>query len=138
MCASVYQQKCRNIHEDLDFYEHNFGWKCWLALVVGSCSRLAAISELVKECPVMTLNVVISLLQQTVIVLSWDSKQVARTKIVFETQMQGLLNTFIAIVDLSRFNISCLKSPASTLVDLTFQSRALRSFSLNQLRNLSL
>jgi len=28
--------------------------------------------------------------------------------------------------------------PASTLVDLTFQSRALRSFSLNQLRNLSL
>ena len=35
-------------------------------------------------------------------------------------------------------NNSCLKSPASTLVDLTFQSRALRSFSLNQLRNLSL
>jgi len=28
--------------------------------------------------------------------------------------------------------------PASTLVDLTFQTRALRSFSLNQLRNLSL
>ena len=28
--------------------------------------------------------------------------------------------------------------PQSTLVDLTFQSRALRSFSLNQLRNLSL
>ena len=48
------------------------------------------------------------------------------------------LNTFTAIVDLSRFNNSCLKSPASTLVDLTFQSRALRSFSLNQLRNLSL
>ena len=48
------------------------------------------------------------------------------------------LNTFTAIVDLSRFNYSCLKSPASTLVDLTFQSRALRSFSLNQLRNLSL
>ena len=47
-------------------------------------------------------------------------------------------NTFPAIVDLSRFNNSCLKSPASTLVDLTFQSRALRSFSLNQLRNLSL
>ena len=36
-----------------------------------------------------------------------------------------LLNTFTAIVDLSRFNNSCLKSPASTLVDLTFQSRAL-------------
>jgi len=48
------------------------------------------------------------------------------------------INTFTAIVDLSRFNNSCLKSPASTLVYLTFQSRALRSFSLNQLRNLSL
>ena len=47
-------------------------------------------------------------------------------------------NTFTAIVDLSRFNNSCLKSPTSTLVDLTFQSRALRYFSLNQLRNLSL
>ena len=33
------------------------------------------------------------------------------------------INTFTAIVDLSRFNNSCLKSPASTLVDLTFQSR---------------
>ena len=50
----------------------------------------------------------------------------------------GNINTFTAIVDLRRFNNSCLKSPASTLVDLTFQSRALRSFSLNQLRNLSL
>ena len=50
----------------------------------------------------------------------------------------GCFNTFTAIVDLSRFNNSCLKSPASTLVDLTFQSRTLRSFSLNQLRNLSL
>ena len=48
------------------------------------------------------------------------------------------INTFTAIVVLSRFNNSCLKSPASTLVDLTFQSRALSSFSLNQLRNLSL
>ena len=48
------------------------------------------------------------------------------------------INTFTAIVDLSRFNNPCLKSPASTLVDLTFQSRTLRSFSLNQLRNLSL
>ena len=48
------------------------------------------------------------------------------------------INTFTAIVDLSRFNNSCLKSPTSTLVDLTFQSHALRSFSLNQLRNLSL
>ena len=43
------------------------------------------------------------------------------------------VNTFTAIVDLSRFNNSCLKWPTSTLVDLTFQSRALRSFSLNQL-----
>ena len=48
------------------------------------------------------------------------------------------VNTFTAIVDFSRFNNSCLKSPASTLVDLTFQSRPLRSFSLNQLCNLSL
>ena len=52
--------------------------------------------------------------------------------------LNNALNTFTAIVDLSRFNNSCLKSTASTLVDLTFQSRALRSFSLNQLRNLSL
>ena len=51
---------------------------------------------------------------------------------------QLTVNTFTAIVDLSRFNNSCLKSPASTLVDLTFQSHALRSFSLNQLCNLSL
>ena len=51
------------------------------------------------------------------------------------------LNTFTAIVDLSRFNNSCLKSPASILVDLSrsnFSIAALRSFSLNQLRNLSL
>ena len=50
----------------------------------------------------------------------------------------GDINTFTAIIDLSRFNNSYLKSPASTLADLTFQSRALRSFSLNQLCNLSL
>jgi len=30
------------------------------------------------------------------------------------------LNTFTAIVDLSQLNNSCLKSPASTLVDLNF------------------
>jgi len=35
------------------------------------------------------------------------------------------INTFTAIVNLSRFNNSRLKSPASTLVDLIFQSRAL-------------
>ena len=55
-----------------------------------------------------------------------------------KTNEMIFINTFTAIVDLSRFNNSCLKSPATTLVDLTFQSRALRSFSLNQLRNLSL
>lgn len=60
MCASVYQQKCPNIPEDLEFYEQNFGWKCLEALDVGSCSRLGAISEMEKDCPMMTLNIVIS------------------------------------------------------------------------------
>ena len=41
-----------------------------------------------------------------------------------------IINTFTTIVDLSRFNNSCLKSPASTLVDLIFQSC---SFSFNPL-----
>ena len=49
------------------------------------------------------------------------------------------VNTFAAsYLNTQGLNNSCLKSPASTLVALTFQSRALRSFSLNQLRNLSL
>ena len=49
------------------------------------------------------------------------------------------VNTFAAsYLNNQGLNNSYLKSPASTLVDLTFQSRALRSFSLNQLRNLSL
>ena len=49
------------------------------------------------------------------------------------------VNTFAAsYLNTQGLNNSCLKSPASALVDLTFQSRALRSFSLNQLRNLSL
>ena len=49
------------------------------------------------------------------------------------------VNTFAAsYLNTQGLNNSCLKSPESTLVDLTFQSRALRSFSLNQLRNLSL
>ena len=49
------------------------------------------------------------------------------------------INTFAAsYLNTQGLNNSCLKSPASTLVDLTFQSRILRSFSLNQLRNLSL
>ena len=49
------------------------------------------------------------------------------------------LNRFAAsYLNTQGLNNSCLKSSATTLVDLTFQSRALRSFSLNQLRNLSL
>ena len=53
--------------------------------------------------------------------------------------IQNHINTFAAsYLNTQGLNNSCLKSPASTLVDLTFQSRALRSFSLNQLRNLSL
>ena len=49
------------------------------------------------------------------------------------------INTFAAsYLNTQGLNNSCLNSPASTLVDLTFQSLALRSFSLNQLRNLSL
>ena len=49
------------------------------------------------------------------------------------------LNTFAAsYLNTQGLNNSCLKSPASTLVDLTFQSRARRYFSWNQLRNLSL
>jgi hypothetical protein len=38
-----------------------------------------------------------------------------------------VLNTFTVKIDHSRFNNSCLTLPASTLVDLIFQSR---SFSL--------
>ena len=49
------------------------------------------------------------------------------------------VNTFTAsYLNTQGLNNSYLKSPALTLVDLTFQSCALRSFSLNQLRNLSL
>ena len=49
------------------------------------------------------------------------------TTLTNQNSIQEEINTFTAIVDLSRFNNSCLKSPASTLIDLTFQSRALRS-----------
>ena len=56
---------------------------------------------------------------------------VRRYKFLFNTFAASYLNT-------QGLNNSCLKSPASTLVELAFQSRALRSFSLNQLRNLSL
>ena len=56
----------------------------------------------------------------------------------FQTDLISF-NTFAAsYLNTQGLNNSCLKSPASTLVDLTFQSRKLRSFSLNQLRNLSL
>jgi len=55
-----------------------------------------------------------------------------------DTEIESIIDTFTAIVDLSRFNNSCLKLPASTLVNLIFQSHVLRSFSLNQLRDLSL
>ena len=57
----------------------------------------------------------------------------------FEETENDTINTFAAnYLNTQGLNNSCLKSAASTLVDLTFQSRALRSFSLNQLRNLSL
>ena len=53
--------------------------------------------------------------------------------------LRANINTFAAsYLNTQGLNNSCLKSPASTLVDLTFQPRALRSFSLNQLCNLSL
>ena len=56
-----------------------------------------------------------------------------------ETDLVTTINTFAAsYLNTQGLNNSCLKSPASTLVDLTFQSRAFRSFRLNQLRNLSL
>ena len=51
---------------------------------------------------------------------------------------QILTHSHASYLNTQGLNNSCLKSPASTLVDLTFQTRALRSFSLNQLRNLSL
>ena len=64
-------------------------------------------------------------------------------KSISATTLQKLdsidVNTFAAsYLNTQGFNNSFLKSPALTIVDLTFQSRALRSFSLNQLRNLSL
>ena len=70
--------------------------------------------------------------------LSETQKKTSGKMQIFYVKADDTFNTFTAIVDLSPFNNSCLKSPTSTLVDLTFQSRALRSFSLNQLRNLSL
>ena len=60
-------------------------------------------------------------------------------KIWYRKNLISIINTFAgSYLNTQGLNNSYLKSPASTLVDLTFQSRALRSFSLNQLRNLSL
>ena len=56
----------------------------------------------------------------------------------FKNQKKSLYTFAASYLKNQGLNNSCLKSPASTLVDLTFQSRALHSFSLNQLRNLSL
>ena len=81
---------------------------------------------------------------------SWDVKTECRTVMNVHTvfpfifccpyiSSQIHVNTFAAsYLNTQGFNNSFFKSPASTLVDLTFQSRVLRSFSLNQLRNLSL
>ena len=61
-------------------------------------------------------------------------RQTDKTKlIVIFAVLRTHLNTFAAsYLNTQGLNNSCLKSPASTLVDLTFQSRTLRSFSLNQ------
>ena len=71
-----------------------------------------------------------------------DNNLTGNDRLIMERWKQCLyetVNTFAAsYLNTQGFNNSCLKSPSSTLVDLTFQSRALRSFSLNQLRNLSL
>jgi len=56
-------------------------------------------------------------------------------KILWMRRAINALNTFTAIIDLSRFNNSCLKSPVSTLVNLIFD---LRSFSFNELCDLLL
>ena len=64
---------------------------------------------------------------------------IAKVQVCLATFPSSYINTFAAsYLNTQGLNNSCLKSPTSTLVELTFQSRALRSFSLNQLRNLSL
>jgi hypothetical protein len=60
----------------------------------------------------------------------WNILTLKLVKLMLSVHQAWHLNTFTAIVDLSRFNNSCIKSPASTFVDLIFQSRF---FSLNQL-----
>ena len=67
----------------------------------------------------------------------WIHKQ--HVKLQEKKADESKINTFAAsYLNTQGLNNSCFKSPASNLVDLTFQSRALRSFSLNQLRNMSL
>ena len=70
---------------------------------------------------------------------SYQFSNDVESKLAKFLHLTGTINTFAAsYLNTQGLNNSCLKSPASTLVDLTFQSRKLRSFSLNQLRNLSL
>ena len=78
---------------------------------------------------------------KNLLVLNKVISELEITIVFSRTNLPRELNTFAAsYLNTQGLNInnSCLKSPVSTLVDLTFQSRALRSFSLNQLRNLSL
>ena len=74
------------------------------------------------------------------IIMVWSSQPSLHMLLCFYTwHIYSYINTFAAsYLNTQGLNNSCLKSPESTLVDVTFQSRALRSFSLNQLRNLSL
>ena len=68
-------------------------------------------------------------------------RMLSKINLLQQVAMAGdtFINTFAAsCLNTQGLNNSCLKSPASTLVDLTFQSRTLRFFSLNQVRNLSL
>ena len=55
------------------------------------------------------------------VLLGYDEVFVIVNALSYKDACYVCINTFTAIVDLSRFNNSCLKSPASTLVDLTFQ-----------------
>ena len=92
-----------------------------IALHISGCKAVMQVTCL--TCPLIVQQVTFNYTVFCLVVLSYSSK----------CKAVPVLNTFTAIVDLSRFNNSCLKSPASTLVDLIFQSCALRSFSLNQL-----
>jgi len=89
-------------------------WLCWSPLLV---VKTAKIIEVAKS--------------HDLVHNKFCSYHRAYVQICFNTFAASYLNT-------QGLNNWCLKSPVSTLVYLTFQSRALRSFSLNQLRNLSL